>query len=221
MGSDGTCLLTVSEDCYIRIWDLGKETNLLDWQIKLKYKAAVWCCAWNSNTQFAYGDNRGNINIWDYKHRKKISEFWKDGKPLTDDSGPVDKAVMCLAYSKCDQYLAAGDKSGAIKIYEMNTSAICTIISHLDGINSPTVSVAFSPDGIHMAAGSQDGDIRIWKFREGQEVAHLGHGERLNTVSYSPNGAVLASGSSCGTILIWGCRKLRAAKARITRRNTF
>ncbi|KAG8742383.1 palmitoyltransferase pfa5 [Ceratobasidium sp. 414] len=66
-------------------------------------------------------------------------------------------------------------------------------------------SVAYSPDGAHIASGYFDGSIRIWDAQTGQPVGQPlnGHTGAVNSVAYSPDGAYIASGSGDRTVRIW------------------
>lgn len=59
---------------------------------------------------------------------------------------------------------------------------------------APVKSVAFSPDGKHIASGGQDGTIRILKASTGEEVSRMTHGKDVTTVGFSPDSRYLLSG---------------------------
>jgi WD40 repeat protein len=64
--------------------------------------------------------------------------------------------------------------------------------------------IAFSPDGLLLASGGVDKNIKLWRVSNRTEVHTIsGHNERVNSVSFSPDGLLLASGSSDNTIRIW------------------
>ena len=64
--------------------------------------------------------------------------------------------------------------------------------------------MAFSPQGDIIASGSEDGTIKIWDGKTGQQIGNLvGHLKYINSVTFSRDGKSLASGSSDNTIRIW------------------
>ena len=77
----------------------------------------------------------------------------------------------------------------------------------LQGHTKQVRSVAFSPDGAHLASGSDDNTVKVWKLGTGQEPRTLkGHTKWVTSVAFSPDGARLASGSSDRTVRLWDAR---------------
>jgi WD40 repeat protein len=67
------------------------------------------------------------------------------------------------------------------------------------GVNS----VAFSPDGIRLAAAGKD-HVKVWDACTGRLLQMLqGHKGRVNGVAFSPDGRRLASTSADGTLKVW------------------
>ena len=74
----------------------------------------------------------------------------------------------------------------------------------LEGHSYSINSVVFSPDGTHIASGSDDGTVRIWDAGNGGCLHTLqGHSSLIESVVFSPDGTRIASGSWDGTIRIW------------------
>ena len=66
------------------------------------------------------------------------------------------------------------------------------------------MSVAFSPDGTILAAGSTDNVMRLWNPVTGQLKATLtGHRAFIRDIVFSPDGSMLASGSQDKTVGLW------------------
>jgi WD40 repeat protein len=64
--------------------------------------------------------------------------------------------------------------------------------------------LAWSPDGTHLAAGSNDNTIRLWGAATGSELAVLsGHTDAVKSVAWSPDGMRLSSGSWDSTVRLW------------------
>jgi RNA polymerase sigma factor (sigma-70 family) len=70
--------------------------------------------------------------------------------------------------------------------------------------DQPLYALAFSPDGRRLAAGAEDGSVRVWDLATKKEFPPLrGHRGRVLAVIFSPDGTKLASGGLDGTGLVW------------------
>ena len=79
-------------------------------------------------------------------------------------------------------------------------------LAGLDGHADFVRSVAFSPDGGILAAGSQtqNEEVRVWDTASWQEIAVLDrHTSFVTSVTFSPDGGMLATGSLDGTARLW------------------
>ena len=65
-------------------------------------------------------------------------------------------------------------------------------------------SVAFSPDGMLLVTGSDDGIVRVWKAASGKAVAELsGHTDYVRAVAVGPDGTLIASASDDYSVRVW------------------
>jgi WD40 repeat protein len=80
------------------------------------------------------------------------------------------------------------------------SGSIFTLHGHIESVSS----LAYSPDGAHLASGSADGTVKVWDARTGQEVRTLAwHTLTVSSLAFSPDGAHLASGSDDHTVKVW------------------
>lgn len=74
-------------------------------------------------------------------------------------------------------------------------------------IEDGVTTVAISPSGEYVAAGSLDKSVRVWDIRSGALIARLdamdGHKDSVYSVAFGPDGETLVSGSLDKTIKMW------------------
>lgn len=75
---------------------------------------------------------------------------------------------------------------------------------------SAVFTLAFSPDGSVLAAGTQDGTIVRWSMPNGQPVEPIqASRETVRSLTFSPDGRLLASGSADNELRLWSAMEGR------------
>ncbi len=65
-------------------------------------------------------------------------------------------------------------------------------------------SVAYSPDGLHLAISDDKGVLQVWEIATGQVALFcMGHTAAIQSVVYRPDGRQLATGSDDSTVKLW------------------
>lgn len=65
-------------------------------------------------------------------------------------------------------------------------------------------AIAFSKDGQSVAAGGEDGVVRIWNIPQRRQIAALkGHSYAVFSIAFSPDGRTLASGGYDKSVVLW------------------
>lgn len=88
-----------------------------------------------------------------------------------------------------------------IWIYDTHTGEEVTILT---GHTGSVLSIAYSPDSMTLASGSEDKTIRFWDTHTGTHKFTLRkHKESITALTFSPDGNTLISGSADGTVHVW------------------
>ena len=126
--------------------------------------------------------------------------IWKIGEVLElEDSLVHTEAMNSAAFSSDSKFLATGDLSGTITIWDMQNKSVLRKIK----TSGWYYSFAFSSNGDILAAGGL-ADVETWNLRTGEKIrTYSGHSESVRDVDFSPDGQTLISGSSDETIRFW------------------
>jgi WD40 repeat protein len=76
-------------------------------------------------------------------------------------------------------------------------------LAALKGHREPIRSVAFSPDGDHVATGSADGTIRFWHVHSGKLVRTLELGSPVRSLAFDPRAPALIASADDGVVRVW------------------
>jgi serine/threonine protein kinase len=71
------------------------------------------------------------------------------------------------------------------------------------GHSASVVTVAWSPDGQHIASASHDHTVHVWDALTGIRMHTLNHRSLVNAVAWSAHGKYLASASNDKTVQVW------------------
>ena len=113
-------------------------------------------------------------------------------------------AVFCATTLCLAQETARGMVAEKIGTEKNNTERPEPEIRFQLGHSSFVVSVAWSPNGKHIASGSHDHSVKIWDYASGKELLTLsGHSSFVYSVAWSPDGKHIASESLDNSVKIW------------------
>jgi WD40 repeat protein/serine/threonine protein kinase len=148
----------------------------------------------------ARADNK-TIKVWDVTTGKE-----------TNTLAGLHNDVTCCAFSSDHKLLVCGSRSGQldklrwhytsgeVTVWDLATDkALCAFQKQAE-----VTSVAFSPDGRHVASGLANGAIEFWEVTTGLVSLTLGqHKNGVAGLAFSPDGKLLASASESGTVKVW------------------
>jgi WD40 repeat protein len=122
-----------------------------------------------------------------------------------------DNTVFAVGYSPDGKRLAAVIAEGiwASQIVSCNAltgGEVRTVKLHLKtspAMDPPGTMWTFSPDGKHLASGTQSANIKVWEIDTGREVFRQPGDRWITCVAYSSDGQRLASSGLEGKVRIW------------------
>ena len=110
-------------------------------------------------------------------------------RTFRDQRDPVP--VNFLAFARDGKTLAAGCSSNqAVTLWDAATGHL---VRTLKGNTATIQSIAFGPDGVHLACASNDRKVRIWDATKDQEFRSLREQGVVFNVAFGPDGSYLVS----------------------------
>ena len=193
---DGKTLATAGKDKSLRFFDLatGKRTNVI------RHESEIECVGYSGDGKsFAFADGDKNVVVVDAATLKETAR-------LKDFETPV----AMLALSPDGSLLATFEDGLQVPhVWELPSGKSRAV---LEGHGDKVYSVAFSPDGKHVASTSGDETIRIWEAKAGIPGRPLrGHDGPVFTAVFSPDGKTLLSGGERDkTVRLWDLTTFKA-----------
>ena len=137
--------------------------------------------------------------------RDATLKIWEPLEGLCLDAKRVNGPLLSLAYSPdvgtAPNLLAAAGERRIVNAWDTrNRNEAAPARGHPRAIRS----IAFSPSGLMLATGCDDGVVRLCDSVTSQIVLTLwGHISRVNATAFSPDGSVLASCGGGGEVFLW------------------
>jgi WD40 repeat protein len=198
LSDDGKTLATCGEDGSLRLWDAatGREFRRID--VCPDGVSAV--AFFPGGASVATADPSGAVLQWDIRSGAKRRELRLDGGKSASAS-----RMWCLAWSRDGRYLASGGSDHWVRLWDARTGKQVRALGRHEDV---VWSVAFSPDGKHVAsAGRRDGLVHLWDVSTGEPVYRFGRAHKggISRIAWSADGKQLVSagGSFDPALHLW------------------
>jgi WD40 repeat protein len=194
---DGQTLVTAGEKGRLALWDVARRG--VKGEVKGHTQPLTSVAVSPDGKYIATTCEDGSAFLWDRATSKTIHL-------LRNQKVPGVAVIWCAAFSPDSRLVALSHQRDGISIWDVNTGQL---ERHIKEKNSDRiVSVAFSPDGKHLASESIDQPYAsLWDTGNGDLVRKFERGvkrfaERGTCVAISPDGRLLASTASNG-LNVW------------------
>ncbi len=186
---DGKTLASGSNDNTIRLWNV--ETGKLNFLLS-GHKLMVYSVGFSPDGKtLASGSDDTTIRLWDVANGKfkKLLKGHNDG-------------VSCVSFSP-DGTLISVSLDRTVRLWNMETGKNVVLNGDDNRIHTWN-SLALSPNGKILAAGSSLNTIRLWNLTNRKIIGDLpSKGVHINSMTFFPDSKILASGSSDKIIQLW------------------
>jgi len=186
--SDGRRLVSASDDCTLRVWDLesGQILRTLE-----GHQAEVYGLAIAPDGRRAVSASMDQtLRLWDLE----------SGQTIRTLEGHADGAfAVAITPDGCRAVSASADRT--LKVWDLKSGhPLLTLIGHTDGV----LAAAVTPDGLRVVSGSNDRTLLVWDLKSGQ-IQHTleGHKKAVTAVAIAPDSRRAVSASDDWTVRVW------------------
>jgi WD40 repeat protein len=106
--------------------------------------------------------------------------------------------VADLAWAPDGQTIAVASSAGLFR-YDAQTLSE----RDLTETNIALTSVAYSADGLYLAAGGEDGSVFLWPLAQASAIRIPAHSRAITDLAFTPDSTLLASASADGSVKLW------------------
>ncbi len=200
---DGRTLAAGGTDGRVHLWDTSDPAQPRALGALAGPGGEIMSVAMSSDgRRLAVGTSDAKVRLWDASDPAHPVP----APPLT---GPTE-TVESLAFTPSGHTLAAGSDDSTVHLWQVTDPGHPSALSTLSVPNNNVIfSIAISPDGLTLAAGTSEGhNVHLWDITDPARPTSTGPpltgpASWVNSVAFSPDGRTLAAGSSDGQLWLF------------------
>jgi WD40 repeat protein len=203
------CVASAGGDGTVHVWRPGTGESLRTYRghkrllNKANLQATIYTLAWAPEGRYIASAGTGaDVYVWDASTGQTM-HIYKDHSRIW----PI---VFTLAWSPDGTRIASACSSASldkrIHVWEVATAEAVTYYDARYGLipNFSVLSLAWSPDGMNLAAACGDKAIRLWETETGCLVSKYSHrSDTVSQLAWSPDSRYLASAHADQAVYIW------------------
>jgi WD40 repeat protein len=200
---DGESVFSASEDGTLNRWNTATRELRNTYE---GHEEAVWCLAVSKDeTRLASGSNDGSIRLWDIATGAELAK-------MTDHTGQV----WGLAFFPDGTRVVSAAWDSTLKVWDLKTAEraqadrkpqqvpVESAKGKVASLGRPISACSCSPDGAYYAAGSADGNVKLWDAATGSIVGIFNlHRDWILACKFSPDARWILSGAWDGSLKLF------------------
>ncbi len=203
LSADGQVLAIGGENGEVSLWDLAGHNLRLrlpappSWEVwtPMHQGRPSWVVLSADGSRLAVATKKGNVLLWQLGPTARLIAQLPHSDP-----------PLILAMTRSGRWLATGDFSGQVRIWDGASGDLARALPPLDGASG---GLQFSPDGSHLVTAdwnySNDSlSARLWDPETGRELTPaLRHRDGVLTAGFSSDGQWVATGGEDNLARVW------------------
>jgi WD40 repeat protein len=176
----------------VRLWN-----TQTSWERTLGVDVDVLNVALDRDGGRVLGASSGEAVVWSTKELGIPLLWWVKAKDQ----------ILSAALSPDGKTAALGHRGGGVRLWRVDTGKLDRVLRP-PGPPAPITAVAFSPDGLRVAAAA--GPLAaVWDIRRAAPPLVRRHESDVAAVAFAPDGLRLATGDNRGFARVWSLRSRR------------
>ena len=150
--TDGKFIATGTQENDIHVWRIAQATDMR----MQGYPAKVKSLSWSADARWLYTSSQPVFTAWPFAGKGP------EGKPPLQFGEEGAGLITVVAAHPTAEYVAGGYDSGEVQVGDIKNKR-SAVIRMVDG--NAVTCLAWSPDGTHLAAGTENGDMIVMDLR--------------------------------------------------------